>query len=212
MARFSADLQHYFFEEPPTDQIRLDHILELAGERTFGFLLVLLALPSALPVPAPGYSIPFGILIVLLALQLALGRPEPWFPRSLRQRSISLKQTQRILSAGLPWLKRLEALSRPRMVYLCTSPAGRAILGCAIALMGVSMMIPLPLTNTFPAIGVFITGFSLIEDDGLVGIAGLTVCVIAGIVSTALVTAYFVGGIKLVETVIDQIRGSAAGG
>ncbi len=209
MARFSADLHRYFFEEPPTDKIRLDHILELAGERTFGFLLVLLALPSALPVPAPGYSIPFGILIVLLALQFAVGRPEPWFPRGLRQRSIGLKQTQRILSAGLPWLKRLESLSKPRMAYICTSPLWRAVLGVAIALMGISMMIPLPLTNTFPAIGVFIVGFSLIEDDGLVGLAGLTTCVIAGAVSTALVTAYFVGGLKLVEVVIDQIRGVA---
>ncbi|MGF1514604.1 MAG: exopolysaccharide biosynthesis protein [Elainellaceae cyanobacterium] len=209
MARFSADLHRYFFEEEPPADVRLHHILELAGERVFGFLLVLLALPSALPVPAPGYSIPFGILIVLLALQLAVGRQNPWFPEWIRGRHIGLKQTQRILSAGLPWLKRLEALSRPRMSAICTSPAGRAALGIAIALMGISMMIPLPLTNTFPAIGVFIVGFSLIEDDGLVGLAGLTVCAIAGIVSAALVTAYLIGGIKLVETVIEQIRGSA---
>ncbi|MEO0408401.1 MAG: exopolysaccharide biosynthesis protein, partial [Cyanobacteria bacterium P01_A01_bin.135] len=199
MARFSADLHRYFFEdEPPTD-VRLTHLLELAGERVFGFLLVLLSLPSALPVPAPGYSVPFGILIVLLAVQFAAGREEPWFPRFIRQRHIGLKQTQQVLSAGLPWLKRLEALSRPRMTYFCRSSLGRLLLGGAIALMGISMMIPLPLTNTFPAIGVFITGFSLIEEDGLVGLAGLAICSLAGAISTALVTAYFLGGLKLVE-------------
>lgn len=206
MARFSTELHRYFFEEPPTDQVRLNHVLELAGERIFGFLLVLLSLPSALPVPAPGYSVPFGILIVSLAVQFATGRQEPWFPRFIRQRHIGLNQTQKILSAGLPWLKRLESLSRPRMTYICISPVGRIILGCAIALMGLSMMIPLPLTNTFPAIGVFIVGFSLIEDDGLVGLAGLAVCALAAVVSTTLVTAYFIGGFKLVEAVIDQLR------
>ena len=207
MARFSAELHHYFFEDNPPADVRLNHILELAGERVFGFLLVMLSLPSALPVPAPGYSVPFGILIVLLAIQFAIGRQEPWFPGFIRHRHIGLKQTQQVLSAGLPWLKRLESLSRPRMTYFCRSPLGRVILGGAIALMGVSMMIPLPLTNTFPAIGVFITGFSLIEEDGIVGLAGLAVCGLAGAISTALVTAYFVGGFKLVETVIDQIRG-----
>lgn len=207
MARFSAELHRYFFEDEPPADVRLTHILELAGERVFGFLLVLLSLPSALPVPAPGYSVPFGILIVLLAVQFAIGRQEPWFPKALRRRHIGLKQTQSILSAGLPWLKRLESLSRPRLTYICRSPVGRLIFGGAIALMGISMMIPLPLTNTFPAIGVFIAGFSLIEEDGLVGLAALAVCALAGAISTALVTAYFLGGFKLVETVIEQIRG-----
>jgi hypothetical protein len=48
----------------------LADILLLAGERTFGSLLVILSLPRALPVPTPGYSTPFGVLISLLAIQL----------------------------------------------------------------------------------------------------------------------------------------------
>ena len=63
MARLSVELNRYFFEEDRSSDIKLIDILELAGERVFGFLFVILALPSALPVPAPGYSIPFGILM-----------------------------------------------------------------------------------------------------------------------------------------------------
>jgi hypothetical protein len=48
----------------------LADILLLAGERTFGSLLVILSLPPALPIPTPGYSTPFGVLISLLAIQL----------------------------------------------------------------------------------------------------------------------------------------------
>ncbi|MEB3212280.1 MAG: exopolysaccharide biosynthesis protein [Leptolyngbyaceae bacterium] len=206
MARFSVELHDFFFSEERSDRITLLDILELAGERTFGFLLVLLSLPSALPIPAPGYSIPFGIVLFLLALQLILGRVEPWFPQWFRNRSIALSQAQAIIKAATPWLKRLESFSRPRMTYLCTSRAGRVILGCAIALMGISMMIPLPLTNTLPAIGVFVIGFSLIEDDGFISIVGLTISVLAASLSTALITAYIIGGTTLVDAVIDRIR------
>lgn len=206
MARFSVELQEFFFSEERNDQVTLFDILELAGERTFGFLLVLLALPSALPVPAPGYSIPFGIVIFLLAVQLMVGRVEPWFPKWFRDRSLSLAQAQGIIKAANPWLKRLESFSRPRYTFLCTSRAGRIMLGAAIALMGVSMMIPLPLTNTLPAIGVFVIGFSLIEDDGFISIMGLTISLIAAALSITLIIAYAVGGLSLVDAVIDRIK------
>ncbi|MGF1496882.1 MAG: exopolysaccharide biosynthesis protein [Elainellaceae cyanobacterium] len=206
MARFSVELNRFFFDEPRSERVSLVDILELAGERTFGFLLVLLSLPSALPIPAPGYSVPFGILIFLLAVQLVAGRSRPWFPNSFKKRSVGLNQVQGILKAGLPWLRRLESFSRPRMAYFCTSRAGRMVLGLAIALMAISMMIPLPLTNTLPAVGVFIVGFSLLEDDGVISLMGLTVCLLAGALSVTLVTAYFIGGLSLVEFVINQIR------
>lgn len=206
MAKFSVELQNFFFSDERTDSVTLVDVLELAGERTFGFLLVLLALPSALPVPAPGYSIPFGIVILLLAVQLMMGRNRPWFPEWFRKRSLKTKQAQGIIKAGIPWLRRLESISKPRYAFICTSSTGRLILGGAIALMGLSMLIPLPLTNTLPAIGVFIIGFSLLEDDGAISIMGLTVSVIAGALSITLIVAYWVGGLTLVNTIIDQIR------
>ena len=206
MARFSVELQDFFFSDERSEKVTLADILELAGERTFGFFLVLLAMPSALPVPAPGYSIPFGILILSMAIQLVKGREEPWFPRWFRNGSVSLTKVQKLIKAAVPWLKRLENLSRPRFTYLCTSRPGRVLLGCAIALMGLSMLIPLPLTNTLPAIGVFVIGFSLIEDDGFISIMGLTISFIAAVLSITLITAYFIGGLSLVDAVIDRIK------
>ena len=71
MTKLSAELQRYFLDAPsltPTaheadaarvatngGDVTLNELLTLGGERTFGFLFVLLSLPSALPVPAPGY-------------------------------------------------------------------------------------------------------------------------------------------------------------
>ncbi len=64
MVKLSNELQRYFFEEQQPPTVTLADILLLAKERIFGFLLVILSLPSALPVPAPGYSTPFGILFI----------------------------------------------------------------------------------------------------------------------------------------------------
>ncbi|MBD0337609.1 MAG: exopolysaccharide biosynthesis protein [Cyanobacteria bacterium Co-bin13] len=202
MARLSLELQRYFFEDSSGPKVTLQDILALAGERTFGFLFVLLSLPSALPIPAPGYSVPFGIVMFVLAVQLIAGRQRLWLPEKWQGRAFELAQVQGVMKAGLPWLKRLEALSRPRLSYICTSLPGRVVIGTAIALMSISMMIPVPGTNTLPAIGIFITGFGLLDDDGFISLIGLVVCVLGGILSSLILLF----GYEAVRTGIELIR------
>jgi hypothetical protein len=203
MARLSAELNHYFFETVKTPQVTLKEILTLAGERTFGFLFVLLALPSALPIPAPGYSVPFGVLLFLLAVQLVVGRTRPWMPEQWNDKAFDLPSVQKIITAGTPWLRRLETISRPRLTAVCASRPGRAVLGSAISLMAISMMIPIPLTNTLPAMGIFVTGFGLLDDDGAISLGGLVLCVMGG----TLTTLVLLFGYEAVKAGIELIRG-----
>ncbi len=77
MAKLSNKLQSYFSEEEKHENVTLADILLLAVERIFSSLLVILSLPSALPVPTPGYSTPLGVLISLLAIQLISGAKTP---------------------------------------------------------------------------------------------------------------------------------------
>ncbi len=202
MSKLSVELQRHFFSEECSTQVTLASILDLAGERVFGFLFVLLSLPSALPVPAPGYSIPFGILLLVLAIQLIIGSPRPWFPEKWLNQPIPLDKVQGFLKAGLPWLQKIELISRPRLTPICTSLVGRVIMGCAIALMAVSMMIPIPGTNTLPAIGIFIIGFGLLDDDGAISLAGLVVCTM-GITLSGLILVF---GYEAVKAAITWIR------
>ncbi|MFH7245572.1 MAG: exopolysaccharide biosynthesis protein [Spirulina sp.] len=203
MARLSAELNHYFFETVKTPQVTLKEILTLAGERTFGFLFVLLALPSALPIPAPGYSVPFGIVMLLLAVQLVIGRTRPWMPEKWSEKAFDLATVQKIIAAGTPWLRRLEAISRPRLTPVCASRPGRIVIGVAISLMAISMMIPIPLTNTLPAMGIFVTGFGLLDDDGAISLGGLVLCVMGG----TLTTLVLLFGYEAVKAGIQLIRG-----
>ncbi len=203
MARLSVELEQFFFDESRSEQVTLADILNLAEERTFGFLFILLALPSALPIPAPGYSIPFGIVMFVLAMQLMAGRHRPWLPKSWKEKGFGLTQVQNVIKAGLPWLQRIEVLSRPRLTPVCTSRGGRIVLGLAIALMAMCMMIPIPGTNTLPAIGIFITGFGLLDDDGFISLAGITVCLIAGSLVGVILFAGVQGGSAALKFILN---------
>lgn len=204
MAKLSSELNRYFFEEPRSEKVTLAEIFNLAEERIFGFLLVILSLPSALPLPAPGYSVPFGVAIIFLASQLILGRDRPWLPEKMLKGSMNLKTIQGFVKKGTFWLEKIEKIAKPRKAYICTSLPGRIIIGIAIVLMGISMCIPIPGTNTLPAMGIFITAFGLLEDDGLICIAGLFVCSLAA----TLTTAILVFGVAAVEKFINLIKDS----
>lgn len=225
MATLSSELEKFFFENdrwqpsvagelaaPPSNpsqqplpnervKVTLGDLLDLAGERTFGFLFVLLSFPSALPIPAPGYSVPFGIAMLLLAGQLLIGRDEPWFPNSWRNHGFEVTNIRQILKVGLPWLRRIESISRPRLTQVCTSLPGRTAIGLAIALMSISMMIPIPGTNTLPAMGIFVTGFGLLDDDGAISLGGLALCVCGFILSSSILLAIAFGGSSLLDMI-----------
>jgi len=228
MAKLSTELQRYFLSEEgaiatpapiaatplptnavPRDRnapVTLNEILEIAGERTFGFLFVLLALPSALPIPAPGYSVPFGIVMLLLAVQMIAGSEQPWLPEQFRKRGFERKQVQGLLRKGIPWLQKIELVARPRLTPVCTSRLGRTIIGCAIALMSISMMIPIPLTNTLPAIGIFVTGFGLLDDDGAISLTGITICVIGLATTSTILYLVFRLGLAGMEQAVEAAK------
>lgn len=203
MARLSAELDRFFFDEERGETVTLADVLNIAEERIFGFLFVLLSLPSALPLPAPGYSVPFGVALFVLAVQLVAGRQRPWLPDRIQNHAIALSTVQSVLKAGLPWLRRIEAISRPRYTLVCTSLPGRVVIGSAIALMAISMMIPIPGTNTLPAMGIFVTGFGLLDDDGAISLGGLVLCVMGATLTTSILVfgyAAVKGGLEFIVT------------
>jgi hypothetical protein len=112
---------------------------------------------------------------------------------------IKLETVQGVLQKGIPWLRRIEAIARPRLVYICVTLPGRVIIGSAIALMAISMMIPIPGTNTLPAMGIFVTSFGLLEDDGAISLGGLVLCLMGGILTTSILVGVIWGGSSLLD-------------
>src|SRR5690554_3363202 len=84
----SDNLRH-LLEHSPGREISIGSILESVQEKGFGIILMILSLPSALPVPAPGYSTPFGIVLLIIGLQMLQGRQQPLLPARARALTMS---------------------------------------------------------------------------------------------------------------------------
>ncbi len=163
---------------PHHTEVTVGNVLDAVSKKGFGLLLILLALPSALPVPAAGYSTPFGLMLCLLGGQMLVGRRVPWLPGRARALTLSPKLRQRLCAGGTRAARLLERFVRPRIGAL-TGKTGQRAFAVIIILMSLLMCLPIPSTNTFPAAVIFLIGIGLAERDGLVCLLSLLVGVLA---------------------------------
>ena len=186
--QLSAEL-HQILTDLDGQDTTLGTIVDSIGERGFGLLLLVLALPAALPIPAPGYATPFGILMAGLGVQMILGRHHPKLPQAARRRTISYKNFQRtVRGAGLP-LKVAEFLIRPRLARLARARSVHRVVGVIVVIMSCFMALPIPLTNTAPSFVIFLLAASMLEEDGLLLLAGALAAPVAG--GIAVLALYF---------------------
>jgi len=163
--RLVEALRAAFAGESPT----LGQALAALGDRGFGALFLLLALPAALPLPAVGYAVPFGFGILCLGIEFAWGRREPWLPRRLLSLGLPRANPDARALAILARLERWVGERRP----LIRGPY-RLVTGSVLALLGALMMIPIPGTNTLPGACASVIGLGLLYRDGRLVLAGIT--------------------------------------
>lgn len=188
----AADLRQ-LAEKHTEPRIRFGTILESLGDRGFGLLLILLSLPSAMPVPAPGYSTPFGIIIVILGIQMLAGRSTIWLPKWALSREFSHEGLAKILRTGASFFDKTEYLIRPRWMWM-TGKGGQISCSLLVMLMACLMILPIPFTNTFPAMVIFLIGIGLLERDGLaLLLAGLGGWVAAFVYALVFYGIYYLG-------------------
>ncbi|HAV13172.1 MAG TPA: hypothetical protein DCX06_06750 [Opitutae bacterium] len=180
-------------------------LTEAVGDRGFGVLLMLLSLPSALPIPAPGYSIPFGIAMAIIATQIMFGRETVWLPQRILAIRVHPRLANKMVGTGAAFLRRIEKLIKPRMRWI-HSKAGHSLLSIIILTMSLFMMIPIPGTNTLPAMAIFIIGVSMAEEDGFIAIGALLCSVVAAGVSGSIVYLFYTKGPEAAESVKDWIK------
>jgi hypothetical protein len=183
----------------------IGEITTAVGEKGFGLMLLVLALPSALPVPAPGYSTPFGIVIALIALQMLLGRKTVWLPTRLKNVRIQPSLARKMIGVASKFLRKIERFIRPRQKWIRSS-AGQAGLALVIIIMACLMILPIPLTNTFPAMVVFLIGVGLSEEDGLLAIGAFAIGCAAVVLYGYIIYLVATQGVEAVDGIKDWIK------
>ncbi len=143
----------------------LGEVLDRAGDRGYGFLLILLAIPAFIPVLPPGTSGVLGALMALVALQMLFGLRQPWFPKRWRERAISPKVVNALQTRGVALLRKIEKVSHPRGRRFVRN--GLILKISAVAVIGLAIVLssPMPFMNTLPATGVLLIGVGLANRD-----------------------------------------------
>jgi hypothetical protein len=171
----------------PEDSVVLGDILAFLGERAFGALMLVLALPMATPLSAiPGISSVFGLPLVVVCAQLMLGYPRPLLPAALARRAVRREALARAVERADPWLAKIERAVHPRLPALTGIAAERA-LGAVCTVMAVLLALPIPGANQPPAFAVTLFAVALVERDGVFAILGW----IAALAAVAIVVVIY---------------------
>ena len=174
------------------DTVTLDWVLKQLNERAFGLFLLVLALPCCIPFL---YGIPQVVALPLMfvSAQILLGRRVPWLPARLAARTVASSELRGLAERAGPWLRRIEAVSRPRLGLLTRAPLDR-IVGATLVLFSASILVPLPGTNTVPGIAVVVVAMGLLQRDGILVILG-------ALLGTAWIATLLIAGATLVSII-----------
>ncbi len=177
----------------------LAELTQRFGGRAIGALLFIFGLACLLPWPPGGTTI-FGLPLVLLAPQLIIGSAVPWLPRALRARTLSTADLRNGLPRVIPFLRRAEAISRPRLAFLF-GPVGERLIGVVILVLALILILPIPGGNMPPALAVSTLSFALIQRDGLIALVGYAMVAASGVVLVAF--AHVI--VKILEYVVTML-------
>ncbi|MEO7319250.1 MAG: exopolysaccharide biosynthesis protein [Chthoniobacteraceae bacterium] len=147
-----------------------------------GFAMFILLLSAPFLVPAPGLSIPFGVALMLLGLRIAIGQ-KALLPAFLLRRRLTSKTLERVISPLAKIVERFEKHIRPRMHFLQERPWAINLIGVGIVSGGflLSLPLPIPFSNGFPAVSIMLLAAGLMERDGLLVLWGYIMGVLSWI-------------------------------
>jgi len=152
-----------------------------------------------------GCAIPFlwgvpqivAVPMIALAVQMSWGREEPWLPAKVAARQINKDGLSRTAKGGRKWVGWIEKIARPRLTFL-TGKGPERLIGVFLVVFCASILLPIPGTNSVPALGVALAAFGLVQRDGLLVIFGL-------IVGIAWISLLLIGGMELIRYLLGLI-------
>ncbi len=200
--KLTRSIKEFLSKHEGKRTITLDDISAELQEHTFALLLILLTMISALPIPAAGYSTPFGIIITFLGIELLIKGNTLHLPKRLQKKTIPMKIFSRYARTITPFFTKVERFIRPRLTYLFFRPFS-TFSYTLILLCGISMIIPLPFTNTIPSLAILLMAIGMLEDDGYFMLIGMLVAIGSFMVTFLIVTL----GVNLFDYLFSLLVG-----
>ncbi len=185
--RLSDRLEHWLQDDD--DDHTVGSLTDVLDERSFALVLVVLMVPSALPIPTGGVTHVLELFSCVVAVQMVFGREELWLPRRVKRHELGPTFTGKAAPALVRRIRWFERFARPRLRPVLDQRVTVSILGIAVLVFVIGAIVAPPFSglDTLPSLGVVLICLGLLFSDGLfvvlgtvVGIAGIALVVILG--------------------------------
>ena len=166
------------YKKIPEDDITLREFLKLIGDPAKMLLSMLLAAPFLIPISIPGTGVIVGLIIFSIAISIIFNKD--LIPNRLMKTKISNKNLTKALNITSRVLNYLEKYVKPRLLIMNTGSITPKLnkfvfLVCSILFF---LPLPIPLTDTLPASGIFLLAAGILESDGYLIIAAYIMVII----------------------------------
>jgi hypothetical protein len=160
-------------DEAPTDHFTLGWLMGSLRKRSFGMIMLVLAVVAV----APGVSIVAGLLLMIPAWQMMSGRSAPVFPRRISNRPLPTRYLAALVQRAVPVLSYLEKIVHPR--WPTPLEATKRLVGAAVLILSIVLVFaPIPLSNVVPALVIAFISLAYLEEDGLL----LSIALLAAVI------------------------------
>ncbi|BDA85334.1 ABC transporter permease [Aureimonas sp. SA4125] len=187
--RISAILRALAASERPTTFGEMSTAFD---GRVFGAFLILLGAFNLIPFP-PGASLVAGVPLFMVSVQMTAGRRTLWLPARMTSLPISAATLTSVMRRLGPPLRRIERLARHRLWPASDVLLARSV-GAFTLLLWIPVILPIPLSNVLPGIGIALLGIGLTARDGV----WLTAGFLAGIAALIALTVIYGAAIMAV--------------
>ncbi len=168
-----------------SDRIPIYILVEAMHAAGFGLAMMIFAFGLIIPLPPPFPSI-ISIPLVLFSLQMVMGCSSPKLPKRFFQLSVKRSVLAMLVQKSGPYIRKIEKFLRPRLSFMISRFAER-IVGFFILIFSSFVLLPMPLSNFIPGLGILIISFGLIGKDGLVVIIGIITGLVGVTISVSMV-------------------------
>lgn len=172
-------------ENEDCDSITVERVVQAAGQRSFGPMLLVPGLIALSPLSGiPGMPTMVGMMVVLISGQLLIGRSQFWLPQFVLRRSLSRPRFEKAMKALRKVAGFVDRLLKPRLSFLVEGPATYVI-----AALSLLLAIAAPLLELLPfvitGVGAVLTcfGFGLLARDGALALLAFGFCIATGVIA-----------------------------
>jgi hypothetical protein len=165
----------------PADRVSIGWLYGAFDRQATCLLILMFGLLGALPAA----SLPAGLAICVLSMRLFMPRRVQFLPGMIASRQVKTPSARYAIGKTIALLRFCEKLA-PRSAGsdLSALDSLRPAAGVLLFLLGMSLLIPIPLSNVLPSIAAAAIALALIEGSVAVLLAG-TLCGVAGLALVA---------------------------